>query len=449
MSSKLLYKNTCKLYNNYMLKISQVDKNGIGAEIGLEVGDSIKEFDGFEAVDLLDYTFYDYKENFTLTILTKDNLLVKVDIEKDEEETLGLSFESDNLELKTCYNNCIFCFVDQMPKNMRKSLYVKDDDYRQSFLCGNFVTLTNVSDSDIDRIIRLNLSPLYVSVQTMDRELRVKMLNNKHAGNIFEKLKKLTNNGIKIETQIVLVPGVNDGKYLDYSIKELFKLRPNLQSVAVVPCGITKYREGLYPIKDISKEYALCVIEQVRALNASFNENFCVLGDEFYFKAGIPTENAEFYGDYSQLGNGVGGATKLLTEFNELSLKGNAKGKFLLITGESAKEFINSLAVMVEEENTNIIVKVLAVKNDFFGETVNCTGLLTATDIIKAIKNYKEEFDYIVLPDICLKQDEDLFLDDITLQEFKEKINKTIIITNGSAESFVDALTGGKSVRII
>ena len=218
-----------------MLKISSVDKGGIGFEIGLEAGDSIKEFDGFEAVDILDYTFYDYKENFTLTILTKDNLLVKVDIEKDEDETLGLSFESDNLQLKTCYNNCIFCFVDQMPKNMRKSLYVKDDDYRQSFLCGNFVTLTNVNDKEIDRIIRLNLSPLYVSVQTMDATLRAKMLNNKNAVDIFEKLKKLTDNSIKIETQIVLVPGVNDGKYLDYSIRELYKLRPNLQSVAVVP----------------------------------------------------------------------------------------------------------------------------------------------------------------------------------------------------------------------
>lgn len=449
MSTKLLYKNMRKLYNNYMLKISQVDKNGIGAEIGLEVGDIIKEFDGFEAEDILDYTYYDYKENFTLTILTKDNLQVKVDIEKDEEESLGLSFESDNLELKTCYNNCIFCFVDQMPKNMRSSLYVKDDDYRQSFLCGNFITLTNVSDKDIDRIIRLNLSPLYVSVQTMDGELRKKMLNNKHAGNIFEKLKKLTDNGIKIETQIVLVPGVNDGKFLDYSINELYKLRPNLSSVAVVPCGITKFREGLFPIKDITKDYAKCVIEQVKALNLSFRENFAVLGDEFYFKAGLSTEEAEHYGNFSQIGNGVGLATKLLSEFNELSLKGNSKGKFLLITGESAKEFIKDLALRVEKENPSVKAEVLAVKNDFFGETVNCTGLLTATDIIKTIKNYKEDYDYVVLPDVCLKQDEDLFLDDITLNEFKEKLQKTIIITNGSAESFVDALTGGENVRII
>lgn len=432
-----------------MLKILKVDKNGIGKELGFEKGDAILEFDGFEAVDVLDYTFYDYKEFFTITVLTKDGKQVKVEVEKDEDETLGLTFENDNLDLKTCYNNCIFCFVDQMPKGMRESLYVKDDDYRQSFLCGNFITLTNVSDKDIERIIRLNLSPLYISVQVIDGEVRKKMLGNRFAGNILEQLKKLTSNGIKIETQIVLVKNVNDGKYLEESIKELYKLRPNLQSVAIVPCGITKFRENLTEIQDISSEYAKCVIEQVRNLNCEFKENFAVLADEFYFKAKLPVEDYEFYGNFSQLGNGVGGTSKFLAEFNLLKLKSNNKGSYLLVTGESAKDFIKSCATKVTNENKDIKAEVLAVKNNFFGETVNCTGLLTATDIISAVKSYNGNYDYLVLPDICLKQDEDLFLDDITLLEFKNKINKPIIVTDGSAESFVDALTNGKNVRIV
>ena len=430
-----------------MLIISKVDKNGIGAELVFEKGDVIKEFDGFEAVDLLDYTFYDYKENFTITVLTKDGEEVNVEIEKDEDETLGLTFENDNLNLLTCHNKCIFCFVDQMPKGMRKSLYVKDDDYRQSFLCGNFITLTNVSNKDIERIIRLNLSPIYVSVQVTDGKLREEMLGNRFAGDILTKLKKLTDNGIKIETQIVLVPSYNDGKYLEKSIFDLYSLRPNLQSVAVVPCGITKFREGLFPIKDITKEYARCVIEQVKMINAHLNENFVLLADEFYNRAEIPFESAEIYGNYTQIGNGVGGSVKFLTEFNMLDIKSSGSGKYLLITGESAKDFITSCAKRVESACKGIAVDVLAVKNEFFGETVNCTGLLTGQDIINNIKNYDKEFDYLVLPDVCLKQGEDLFLDDLTLLEFKDKIQKPIIINDGSAESFIDALSGGERIR--
>ncbi len=437
------------MYNNYMLKISNVDKNGIGFELGFEKGDIIKEFDGYEAVDLLDYTFYDYKEEFTITVITKDGEEVKIEIEKDEDETLGLTFVSDNLDLKTCRNKCIFCFVDQMPKGMRKSLYVKDDDYRQSFLCGNFITLTNVSDKDIDRIIRLKLSPIYVSVQVTDSSLREKMLGNRFAGDILSKLEKLTDNGIKIETQIVLVPSFNDGKFLEKSIKDLYRLRPNLQSVAVVPCGITKFREGLFPIKDLTKDYAKCVIEQVKMINAELGENFALLADEFYNKAEYPLESEEVYGNFTQIGNGVGGTVKFLSEFNMLDIKKSHKGKYLLITGESAFNFILDLAKKVEKTCKGISVSVLAVKNEFFGESVNCTGLLTGGDIINAVKSYQKEFNYLILPDICLKQDEDLFLDDVSLLEFKEKINKKIIITDGSAESFIDALTGGSKVRIV
>ena len=445
----LLYKKLCKLYNKSMLKISKVDKNGIGYELGFEKGDCLIAFDGYKVEDVLDYTFYDYKENFSITVLTKDGETVEVKVEKEEDETLGLYFESDNLDLKTCYNKCIFCFVDQMPLNMRKSLYVKDDDYRQSFLSGNFITFTNVKDSDIDRIIRLKLSPLYVSVQCMDGDIRNKMLGNRNAHKIVNQLKKLTDNGIKIHTQIVLVRGVNDGKYLDYSLNELHKLRPNLQSVAVVPCGITKFRSGLYPIKDIDKGYSNCVIEQVRNFNLKVKENFALLGDEFYFKAGLDVENYEYYGDFSQEGNGVGGTAKFSKELSEVLKESQNKGNYLLITGESASKFIKNCLNLVLQKCKNVKGEVLKVKNNYFGDTVNCTGLLTATDIITAINNYEGDYDAIILPNICLKQDEDVFLDDITLKEFKNKVNKKIIITNGSAQSFYDALTCGKEIRIL
>ncbi len=430
-----------------MLKISKVTKNQIGYELGFEKGDAILEFDGFPAVDILDYTYFDYKEKFSIKVLTKQGETQLVEVEKEVNESLGLTFFSDNLDLKTCYNNCIFCFVDQMPKGMRDSLYVKDDDYRQSFLTGNFVTLTNVTDFDIERIIRLKLSPLYVSVQVTDGEVRKKMLNNKNAGDIITKLKKLTDNGIKIETQIVLVKGVNDGAILEKSIKELHALKPNLLSVAVVPCGVTKYREGLTEIDDITPEYAKCVIEEVKTLNGEFKENFALLGDEFYFKGGVPLEKGEIYGNFTQIGNGVGGAAKFLEEFNSLNLNKNGKGSYLLITGTSAKEYIETCAKKIESLNPNLKIKVLAVKNEFFGETVNCTGLLTAGDIISAVKNLNEKFDYLVLPNICLKQDEDVFLDNITLKQFKKAINKTIIITDGSAESFAGALLNGSQIR--
>lgn len=431
-----------------MLKISKVDKNSIGEEIGLEVGDCIEKFDGFEVVDILDYTFYDYKEFFNMTIFTKNGERVLVEIEKEEDETLGLSFEDDNLGLKTCRNNCLFCFVSQMPKGLRESLYVKDDDYRQSFLCGNFITLTNVSDKDLDRIIRLNLSPIYVSVQATDSMVRQKMLSNRFAGDILEKLEKLTNNGIKVHTQIVLVPSLNDGVILDKSLSDLYHLRPNLQSVAVVPCGITKFREGLYPINDIDKGYARCVISQVKNFNLTVGENFAVLGDEFYFKAQLPVEEANYYGDYSQIGNGVGMTRKFEDELKGVLENKKSKGNFLVITGKSASGFIGDCAKRVKECVDGISIKVLAVENEFFGNTVNCTGLLTGGDIINAVKN-ESGYDYLVLPDVCLKQDEDVFLDDVNISEFKKQIKSPIIITNGSAKSFFDAFTNGEDIRII
>ncbi|MBQ3572939.1 MAG: hypothetical protein IJA15_08935 [Clostridia bacterium] len=227
-----------------ILKVKEIEKNSYGEELGFEKGDSIIAFDGYPVVDLLDYMYYDAQSNFTITVLAKSGEEIELEIDKDEEESLGLVFEEDGLAIRTCRNNCIFCFVDQMPKGMRETLYVKDDDYRQSFLCGNFVTLTNVSEEDLQRIVRLKLSPIYLSVQTMNGELRKKMLNNRFADKIERQIQVLSDGGIEIHAQVVLVKGVNDGTELDYTLNKLYQYS-NVKTVAVVPCGITKFRVAL------------------------------------------------------------------------------------------------------------------------------------------------------------------------------------------------------------
>ena len=288
--------------------------------------------------------------------------------------------------------------------------------------------------------------PMYVSVQATDPSVRVKLLNNRFAGDILDKLKKLTENGVKVETQVVLVPGVNDGAVLDKTCRELYSLGENLSSVAVVPCGITKFREGLYPIEDVTKGYALCVIEQVKNLNLEFKKNFVTLGDEFYFKAGLSVEEPEYYGEFTQLGNGVGVTAKFEFEIDKALKKAEKGGKYLLISGTSAADFIREQVKKIEAL-APIKADVLAVKNEFFGETVNCTGLLVGQDIINAVKPIAEGYDALVLPNVCLRTGEDVFLDGVTLKQLKKQIRLKIIVTDGSGESFFDALTQGGEVR--
>ncbi len=432
-----------------MLEISKVYKNSIANEIGLKKGDVITEFNGFKAEDVLDYLYYDALTYFTLTVVC-DGEEIEFEIEKEEDESLGVEFVSDNLEIKNCRNKCVFCFVDQMPKGLRDSLYVKDDDYRQSFLRGNYVTLTNVSDSDIDRIIRLNLSPLYVSVQATDSEIRKKLLGNRFAGDVLEKLKKLTQNGIKIHTQVVLVPSLNDKKVLENTCHDLVCLGENILSIAVVPCGITKFRENLYPIDDITKDYAISVINQIRYLNNLLRTNIISGADEFYFRANLPVESEGYYGDYAQLENGVGVTAKFLSEIKEsVKNKKHAK-KYLVISGTSASSFIKGQVEYISTFVSGLKAEVLAVENVFFGSTVNCTGLLVGKDILNAIKSVSNfDYDGVILPDVCLKREETVFLDGVTLEDIKNVIKRKIIITDGSGQSFVDALSGGKRVRVI
>ncbi len=421
-----------------MLKITKVKRNSIAKSLGLEIGDSIVAFDGYPCEDELDYLYYMETEQFSITVRDKRGTgEITVEVEKEEGEDLGLEFEKQT-SLRTCHNRCVFCFVDQMPKGMRESLYVKDDDYGMSFSCGNFVTLTNLSGEGLERIIRLQLSPLYISVHTMNPELRVKLLRNRHAGKIVEQVKRLAEGGIKMHCQAVLVPNENDGKELEYTARELFKYYPTVQDIACVPTGITKYREGLYPIPDVDKKYSEKLLDTVDKLNAEFGVNFLLPADEYFVKANRPFKPTSFYGEFEQIENGIGMTAKFLSEaeralgeLQEFALK--TPKKSLIISGVSATEINRSLVEKCNAKIGGLQAEVLPVVNGFFGETVTCTGLLTGTDIYEALRAYRaqgKELDEVVLPSNTLKEFEDVFLCGMTLDELKEKLKFTNIKIN-------------------
>ena len=439
-----------------MLKITKVKRNSIAKELGLEVGDEITAFDGYACEDELDYLYYCTQENFSMTVKDKrGGEEMTVEIEKDEDEDLGIEFEK-HTAIKTCHNRCVFCFVDQMPKGMRESLYVKDDDYGMSFTCGNFVTLTNLSDEGLERIIRLKLSPLYISVHTMNGELRKKLLRNRFADKIVKQIEALAKGGVTMHCQAVIVPNENDGEELVYTARELFKYYPLVQDLACVPTGITKYREGLYPIADVDKTYSEKLLDTVDALNKEFGVNFLLPADEYFIKAERPFKDAEFYGDFEQIENGIGLSTKFQAEFMAAleKLPTDSKGKYalkkpkrsLLISGVSAANLNKQLCVMAEEKISGLTVNVLPVVNEFFGPTVTCTGLLTGVDIYRAVEEYRKDpthvFDEIILAGNTMKEFEDVFLCGMTLDELKEKLSfSNIRVNRESGYGLVETLS--------
>ena len=442
-----------------MLKITKVKRNSIAKDLGLEVGDEIIAFDGYPCEDELDYLYYVETESFTMTVRDKRGMgETTVEIEKDEGEDLGLEFEK-NTCLRTCHNRCVFCFVDQMPKGMRESLYVKDDDYGMSFSCGNFVTLTNLTDEGLERIIRLRLSPLYISVHTMNPDLRVKLLRNRHAGKIVNQIKRLAEGGIEMHCQAVLVPGENDGDELIYTARELFKYYPIVRDVACVPTGITKYREGLYPIADVDKEYSKKLLDTVDMLNKEFGVNFLLPADEYFIKAERPFKDAEFYGDFEQIENGIGMTSKFLQEADEAFsglITQNGQGRYALkapkrsviISGVSAAKTLQGVADKCNLAIEGLHAEVLAIENDFFGHTVTCTGLLTGVDILRALQKLREdtgEYDEVLLAGNTMKEFEDVFLCGMTLDELKEKLGfKNIKVNKEGGYGLIEILAADK-----
>lgn len=423
-----------------MLIIKQVLEDTIGEELGLKAGDKILSFDGYECQDVLDYYYFESKEFFTMTV-DQDGEEYDIEIEKDEDELLGLTFVDDGLAIKTCHNNCIFCFVQQLPKNMRESLYVKDDDFRQSFLCGNYVTLTNITDADLERLLRLRLSPMYISVHCLYGDVREKMLRNRFAGRLYDIMKRLDNANITMHAQIVLVKGVNDGEKLDYTCSQLAKLK-NLKTLAVVPCGLSGHRQGLTEIEDIDGEYSNALINQVENLNKALGRSFIFAADDFYIRAKREFPSFESYGEFEQIENGVGMFASFMHDFAKVCRKSTYRQTLLVVTGRASRQFITDYAKKCEELVEGLKVYVVSPENKFFGPTITATGLLTGRDILNEIQQFDGDFDGVILPKNIMRETENVFLDNMTLEEFSLKLGKKVTLIYPDGASFFKALSG-------
>lgn len=418
-----------------MAKIIAVQKGGIGEELGLEIGDELLGFNGEQIVDVLDYAFYDSQEEFTLNLRTKQGEKVDIDIEKEEDESLGLELdESVQLEPMRCKNKCLFCFVDQLPKGMRDTLYVKDDDYRLSFVSGNYVTLSNIGQKELDRIAKLRLSPLYISVHAFDREIKTKLVSNPESAKVFDKMDFLANHGITMHTQIVLCKNLNDGKVLDKTLEELYKRYPSVKTVAVIPVGLTGHRQKLYPLESFGKEDAVKVIAQVEKFNKKAGGEFCWCSDEFYIKAEKQLPPYESYGDFDQIENGVGLCAEYEEEFlSALDEVGGSKAELNIasVTGQSFKDILKSLCEKLKDKYPNVNLRVKDIYNDFFGRSITVAGLITAGDIIKQFKDAPE---YTIIPSNMLREFTDTFLDGITVSELEKALGTHIVVSHGGED---------------
>lgn len=425
-----------------MAKIIAVQKGGIGEEIGLEIGDELLGFNGEQIVDVLDYAFYDSQEEFTLNLRTKQGEKVDIEIEKEEDESLGLELdESVQLEPMRCKNKCLFCFVDQLPKGMRDTLYVKDDDYRLSFVSGNYVTLSNIGQKELDRIAKLRLSPLYISVHAFDREIKTKLVSNPESAKVFDKMDFLANHGITMHTQIVLCKNLNDGKVLDKTLEELYKRYPSVKTVAVIPVGLTGHRQKLYPLESFGKEDAVKVIAQVEKFNKKAGGEFCWCSDEFYIKAEKQLPPYESYGDFDQIENGVGLCAEFEEEFlSALDEVGGSKAELNIasVTGQSFKDILKSLCEKLKDKYPNVNLRVKDIYNDFFGRSITVAGLITAGDIIKQFKDAPE---YTIIPSNMLREFTDTFLDGITVGELEKALGTHIVVSHGG-EDYVKIIDG-------
>lgn len=419
--------------------IIKVEPDSIAEELGLEPGDMLLAINGEMVKDVFDYRYLIQDEYLEMTIRTKDGELVTAEIEKELEEDLGIFFENGLMDnAKSCRNKCIFCFIDQLPKGMRETLYFKDDDSRLSFLQGNYVTLTNMSDADIHHIIFYHLSPINVSVHTTDLELRKKMLKNPKADRVLELMKRFADAGIDMNLQVVLCKGINDGDVLEQTIADCSALYPHAKSMSVVPIGLTKFREGLYPMEPFTKEDSKRVLEQIERWQEICREKygtaFVFAADEFYLNAEQPVPPCEAYEDFTQYENGVGMLALLEAEFVEALEQYPVEKKSLTLsiaTGRAAVGLIQRLAAMVMERYLSVVIHVYAIENEFFGEKITVSGLLTGQDILKQLAD-KPLGQYLLLPESLLRNDTTVLLDDITVEEIEEQLQIPIKITRNA-----------------
>ena len=432
-------------------KIRSVAPGSIAEELGVEPGDKLLEVNGNVVEDVFDYHFSIHDEEVVLLIEKPDGEEWELEIEKEYDEDLGIEFEQGLMdEYRSCRNHCMFCFIDQMPKGMRETLYFKDDDSRLSFLQGNYVTLTNMSDHDIDRILRYHLEPINVSIHTTNPELRCKMLHNRFAGEALKKIDRLSEGGIMMNGQIVLCKGINDGEELERSIRDMSRYLPQLQSVSVVPVGLTKYREGLYPLEPFTREDAKKVLETIHRWQEYFYEKFGThfihAGDEWYILAGEELPEEGRYDGYLQLENGVGMLRLLKEEFQEAyeKLEGDEDTREVSIaTGYLAYPYICEMAEKITDKCPNVRAYVYPIRNDFFGELITVSGLVTGQDLISQLKE-KELGEVLLLPCNMFRSEEDVFLDDVTLAELGETLQVRTDIVKSSGQDLIEAITGKK-----
>ena len=426
--------------------IKSVDPGSIADELGLEPGDRLLSIDGHELEDIFDYEYYIENESIMVVIAKKNGEEWELDIENDYQD-LGLTFENGLMsDYKSCHNKCVFCFIDQMPKGMRETLYFKDDDSRLSFLQGNYVTLTNMKDKDIERIIKFKLAPINISVQTTNPELRCKMLHNRFAGEALKKIDRLYEAGTPMNGQVVMCKNLNDGDELDRTIRDLTRYIPCMESVSVVPVGLSKYRDGLYPLEPITAEDAAKTIDIIekwqKKVYAEHGIHFIHASDEFYILAGRELPEEERYDGYIQLENGVGMIRLLTTEVHEAldELEGDEEKEELSIaTGKLAAVYLAGFLEEIKKKFPNRKVHLYPIRNDFFGEMITVAGLITGQDLIAQLKD-KPLGSRLLLPECMFRSGEEVFLDDITRQEVENALQVPVNIVTSSGQDFVNAV---------
>ncbi len=426
-------------------KVKGIVPGSIAEELEIQPGDRLLSISGHEIEDVLDYYFYMEAEVLTLLIRDHNGEEWEAEVEKEEKEDLGLIFEDQFMgTYQHCHNKCIFCFIDQLPKGMRPTLYFKDDDSRLSFLNGNYITMTNMQEKDMERIIRYHMSPMNVSVHTTNPELRVKMLKNPRAAQIMTHLRRFVEGGIVLNGQIVLCRGINDGAELERTLTDLSEFVPQMQSLSIVPVGLSRHRQGLYPLEPFTPEDARALIQQVQPWREKFYKetglHFVHLSDEFYILGGVELPPEEAYDGYLQIENGVGMMRLFWDEamqaVDEIPQGEKGYGKVSLVTALSAYGHIQRIVDAIQQKMDGGEVQVFCIRNDFFGERITVTGLLTGQDILRQLEG-KDLGRLLLLPENLLKADEEIFLDDMRLEDFKKTLQTPVDIVQSSGRDFV------------
>lgn len=432
------------------VKIFDVTTGSHADKAGIKKGETLLSINSNEIVDVLDYRFYQVNRKLTLEVADEDKNVRTIEMTKGEYEEIGLEFETYLMDKQhSCRNKCIFCFIDQLPKGMRESLYFKDDDSRLSFLFGNYITLTNITEHEIDRIIKMHISPINVSVHTTNPELRCKMMNNRFAGDTLKYLKRFADAGITLNCQIVSCPGINDGDELVRTLTDLENLGVNM--TAIVPVGLTRYRENLYPLVSYNKETAGQTIDIIEKMGdecvKKHGRRIFFPGDEFYLLAEREIPSPEFYEDFSALEDGIGMIAYLTDDvgwkLEELDADESLCHKVTIACGEGVFPYMKRIMSMINEKFPNITINTRAIKNNFFGGGVNVSGLVTGGDLIDQLRG-DDLGDRLIIPSSMLRFENDLFLDDVSTDDVERELGVTLVPVNNNGNDLVEAVIAGK-----